>query len=62
MDKKLIGTLEGCINWMSALLVLIEETDCNPDNEEEFTEILIAATLMMGRAEEVLREVKKEQQ
>lgn len=61
MDKQLIGTLEGCVNWMSALLVLIEETDCNPDDEEKFTEILIAATLMMGRAEQVLREAKKEQ-
>jgi len=62
MDKQLIGTLEGCVNWMSALLVLIEETDCNPDDEEKFTEILIAATLMMGRAEQVLREAKKDKE
>ena len=62
MDKQIIGTLEGCINWMSALLVLIEETDCNPDDEEKFTEILIAATLMMGRAEQVLREAKKDKE
>ena len=61
MDKQIVGTLEGCINWMSALLVLIEETACNPDDPDKFYEVQLAATLMMGRAEQVLREAKKEQ-
>jgi hypothetical protein len=58
MDE-LTGTLEGCINWMSALLVLIEETDCNPDDPDKFDEIQLAATLMMGQAENILKKYKK---
>lgn len=61
-NKKIIGTLEGCVNWMSAILVLIEETDCNPDDPERFNEIMIATTLMMGQAEQVLREAKKDKE
>lgn len=56
--KEVLGNLEGCINWMSALLTLIEETDCNPDDPEKFDEILLAATLMMGSAEQVLEKYK----
>ncbi len=59
-NKKIIGTLEGCVNWMSAILVLIEETDCNPDDPERFDEILIATTLMMGQAENLISELKRE--
>lgn len=57
--KELTGTLEGCINWMSILLVLIEETDCNPDDPDKFDEILIAANLMMGQAENILEKYRK---
>lgn len=59
LEKELVGTLEGCVNWMSALLVLIEETDCNPDDEDKFYEIQLAANLMMGQAENILKKYKK---
>lgn len=58
--NKIIGTLEGCVNWMSAILVLIEETDCNPDDPDRFDEIVIATSLMMGQAEKLLNELKSE--
>lgn len=59
-EKKIIGTLEGCVNWMSAILVLIEETDCNPDDPDRFDEIIIATSLMMGQAENLINELKSE--
>jgi hypothetical protein len=58
--NKIVGTLEGCVNWMSAILVLIEETDCNPDDPERFEEIIIATSLMMGQAETLINELKSE--
>lgn len=48
--------LEGAKNWLSALLVLIEETSCSPDDEDAFDEVVLAATMALGQAGRALKE------
>lgn len=55
---KLTNYLEGCTNWMAAVEELIEGTDCNPDNPDDFDEVLLSATLMRNNAEKVLHEIR----
>lgn len=53
-EKELLGNIEGLVNWASALQTLIENTDCNPDNEEEFNEIVLCCNLQISAGESVL--------
>jgi len=56
---EVVGALSGCINWIDALLCLIEDTDCNPDNPEQFDEILLCSALMRNSASEILKKYKE---
>ena len=56
IDKDVaLGAAEGVANWTDVLLQLIEDTDCNPDNEEEFNEILMSAQKFLTRYREATK-------
>jgi hypothetical protein len=53
-EKELLGTIEGLVNWISALRELVDNTDCNPDNIEDFSEVLLASDLQRISGENIL--------
>jgi hypothetical protein len=54
-EEELLGIIEGLTNWMSALQTLVENTDCNPDNPDEFDEILLCCSLQQAQGEIILK-------
>lgn len=53
-DDPLRAALEGAVNWLDATICLIEETDCNPDDEERFDDVLMGANLWLASARRAL--------
>ncbi len=49
------GALEGTTNWLDALLTLIDETSCDPDDEERFDETIMGARLALASGRSALR-------
>lgn len=45
--QQLLAKAEGVANWAEALLDLVEGTDCNPEDEEEFNEVLMATGMFL---------------
>ena len=54
-QEELLGIIEGLTNWMDALQTLIHDTDCSPDNIEEFDEILLCCSLEQAKGEIILK-------
>lgn len=48
------SVLEGAVNWLDALLGLIDETSCDPDDEERFDETMMGARLALKAARAAL--------
>lgn len=59
-NARLREALRDAKNWLSALLVLIEETTCLPEDEEAFDATTLDATLALGQAERALKEGESE--
>ena len=39
--------MEGAVNWLDALLALVEDTSCDPDDEDRFEDTLMGARLAL---------------
>lgn len=50
-----LGAAKGVANWTEVLLQLIENTDCNPDDEGEFNEILMAAGMFLKSYRDIVK-------
>jgi len=53
-----VVVLKGAVNWLDALLELIEETSCDPDDPERFDEVVAGAALFGRSARAALSERK----
>lgn len=54
-EREMLGTIEGLTNWMASMRELVVNTDCNPEDPDEFDEILICCNLQQMRGEEILK-------
>ena len=54
-QEELLGIIEGLVNWIDALQTLIDDTDCNPDDEDAFDEILLCSALQQAQGEIILK-------
>ena len=48
--KRVRAVLEGAVNWLDALLTLVQETSCDPDDPEAFDEVVMAAGMWLSSA------------
>lgn len=49
------AALEGAVNWLDALISLIEDTSCDPDDEERFEDVMMGARLWLKNGRAALR-------
>jgi len=54
-EEELLGVIEGLTNWMDILVSLIYDTDCNPDDEESFDEVLLCAILQAKQGQQIMK-------
>lgn len=52
---QLLAKTEGVANWAKALLELVENTDCNPDDPDEFNEVLMGASMFLTAYREFVK-------
>ena len=48
--KRVRAVLEGAVNGLDALLTLVQETSCDPDDPEAFDEVVMAAGMWLSSA------------
>ena len=55
----LVCELEGAANWLDALITLVQDTSCNPDDPEAFDEVMLCAQMQLAAARRAIEVAEK---